>query len=307
MISKNVNLLLTILMMMMIFQKPMTYAACFEDDGFLPFAKNYLIPTSYVNLFNPNLVTEEAFNRISDEVHTIYAPIVKNRGGVLKIIKNWKSEVVNARAQRKGSTYQVTMYGGLARHPLNTADGFALVLCHEIGHHLGGKPLANNWASNEGQSDYFATSKCLRKYFSTQDSAAVVSSMLVPEKVQTQCFKSFGISSDHAICIRNSLAGLTLSHVLDALARSGGTFSWGKSEPPTTNYVKPDFTTPDPAIVKITDSRHPKAQCRLDTYFAGAICQIPSVVDFSYKEEKTGACVNGLSARPACWYASKGN
>jgi Zn-dependent protease with chaperone function len=54
------------------------------------------------------------------------------------------------------------MFGGLARDPLVTKDGFSAVICHEIGHHIAGAPRKGfSWASNEGQADYFATTKCL--------------------------------------------------------------------------------------------------------------------------------------------------
>lgn len=285
--------------------------ACLDENGLLPGSKNVAIPTSYHNFLNPFAVSEEAFYKVTEEVEKIYAPIVKSRGGVLEIVRNWKSNTVNAFAKRIGTTYQVNMFGGLARHPLNTVDGYTLVLCHEIGHHLAGKPLASSWASNEGQSDYFATAKCLRRYFSDQDNATIVSTMLVPEKVQEHCFKSFGPSSDHAICVRGALAGLSLANVLDSLSRGAASGSssrtWGKptgTPTPTTVNGKPDFNTPDPSKVSSTYSKHPKAQCRLDTYFAGAVCEVPSSVDFSYKDETSGACSNGLSARPACWYAA---
>ena len=76
---------------------------------------------------------------------------------------------MNAFAKQGASTWEVHMYGGLARHQAVTADGFALVVCHELGHHLGGAPQKVDWfgrlrwASNEGQADYWGTAKCFRK------------------------------------------------------------------------------------------------------------------------------------------------
>lgn len=279
-----------------------TWASCFDDSGFFPNSSAISIPTSYHNLFNLDAVTEEEFNRVSDEVQKLYQPIFHERGEVLEVVKKWKSNTVNAYAKKSmiKKTSRVYMFGGLARHPLITTDGYTLVLCHEIGHHLGGLPLARAWASNEGQADYFGTSKCLRKYFSTQDSAAIVANMTIPAKVQSQCFSSFGPSRDHALCVRGSMAGFSLANVLNALS-SGGSRSWGGAA--GTDSAKPDFETPDTSVVTQTFSAHPQAQCRLDTYFAGAICEVPSTVDFSYKDEATGACTSGISARPACWFA----
>ena len=61
--------------------------------------------------------------------------------------------------------WRVVIYGGL-EHPLLTLDGLTAVICHEVGHHLGGfafktSILGDNWAATEGQSDYFAAHRCL--------------------------------------------------------------------------------------------------------------------------------------------------
>lgn len=48
-----------------------------------------------------------------------------------------------------------------------TEDGYVLVACHELGHHLGGAPRFSDedskWASVEGEADYFATLQCAKK------------------------------------------------------------------------------------------------------------------------------------------------
>lgn len=111
-------------------------------------------------------ISEETFNSVIDEAEELYTSIISGMGGTLEIERNWEDGTVNAYAQRLGSTWKVSMFGGLARHETITRDGFALVVCHEIGHHIGGAPKkvsywSNPWASNEGQADYFATLKCL--------------------------------------------------------------------------------------------------------------------------------------------------
>ena len=132
--------------------------ACTEDgkEGFLP--ENDLKISVNAKRFGG--ISEEQFNTVIDKVNDVYAPLVAQEGGTLKIVKNWTDATVNAYAQRQGTTYLVSMFGGLARHETITEDGMALVVCHEIGHHIGGAPKktwGSAWASNEGQSDYFAT------------------------------------------------------------------------------------------------------------------------------------------------------
>ena len=54
---------------------------------------------------------------------------------------------------------------------------------------------------------------------------------------------------------------------------------------------------------------HPYAQCRLDTYFNGALCTVSEIIDFDDDEETTGAChkKNGddRGLRPQCWFYTK--
>ena len=154
-----------------------------DCERFLPENDKYIGVDQQSNLGG---LDEAQFNAVIDEVEAIYKPIVAAKGGTLNVKRLWTDGTVNASAQRQGSTYVVNMYGGLARHQAVTADGFALVVCHEIGHHIGGSPVyggkpsqangsggwgggggggSNSWASNEGQSDYFANTKCLRKVF----------------------------------------------------------------------------------------------------------------------------------------------
>ena len=131
-------------------------------EGFLP-PNDMKIP---VGDFRAKGIQEEMFNSVLDRVQAVYGPIVAQHGGELVINRKWDDPTVNANAQRYGSRWIINMYGGLARHPAVTPEGFATVACHELGHHLGGFPkiwgLFGSWASNEGEADYFATLKCLR-------------------------------------------------------------------------------------------------------------------------------------------------
>jgi len=67
----------------------------------------------------------------------------------------WDATIINAQAWRSANQKRVTVYGGLARYPSVTASGLALILAHETGHHLGGRPLDPDlrWPTGEGQVD----------------------------------------------------------------------------------------------------------------------------------------------------------
>jgi hypothetical protein len=72
----------------------------------------------------------------------------------------WESSSINAQAWRLGSAQYVRVYGGLARHNVMTRAGLALIIAHEIGHHLGGQPCdpAMPWLTWQGQADFWAAS-----------------------------------------------------------------------------------------------------------------------------------------------------
>ena len=227
-------------------------------------------------------------------------------GGKLNIERNWTDGTVNAYASQSGSTWKVAMFGGLARHETITKDAMALVVCHEIGHHIGGAPKkggsagggwwggssgASSWASNEGQADYFATLKCLRKAWINDNNEAIVKSLTVPKLVTDMCKKNYKRNKvDTALCVRTSMAGKSVGDLFAALGRS----------------AEPKFDTPDAVIVSKTDDNHPKAQCRLDTYYQGSLCDVNMNEDVSQKEEVQGTCHGSLGhkigVRPLCWF-----
>jgi len=266
---------------------------CSEDgsSGFIE-ENDMFIPVDAKNLGG---ITEEQFNDVITKIETIYSPIVSNMGGKLNIARKWTDGTVNANASRKfGGTWHVNMYGGLARHETITQDGFALVLCHELGHHLGGAPKVGNflmkWASNEGQSDYFASLKCLRKAFLNDNNSEIVSAMTIPATLKKECTTTYKNKDEQNVCMRIGMAGMSVANLFASMR----------------NASTPSFDTPDPKVVTTTDHAHPAYQCRLDTYFQGAICDISFNDDVSQKDETVATChgANGHTKglRPLCWF-----
>ena len=271
--------------------------ACSEDgsSGFLP-ENNLRIPVGSKALGG---ISEAEFNAVITKIETIYAPLASRMGGNLKIARKWSDATVNANATRIGG-WNVNMYGGLARHQTITADGFALVLCHEIGHHMGGAPKVsgmlglNRWASNEGQSDYFATLKCLRNTFLNDNNGLMVKKLKAPATLVAACAKAWPNKDDKAICVRSGMAGASVAGLFAAL----------RSQP------EAKFETPDTKVVAKTDDAHPAHQCRLDTYFQGALCEKTlNDEDVSQKEEVAGTCHTAsghkIGVRPLCWFKPK--
>ena len=267
--------------------------ACDENgnSGFLP--ENDL--QRPVDSKLKNSMTEEKFNSIIDRVDTHYSPIVNSLGGKLAWNRKWNDGTVNASAQRFFKTYKVNMYGGLARHELVTDDAFAMVVCHELGHHLAGAPKVAGtwlmkWASNEGQSDYFASLKCFRRTYESDDNVALMANISVPQTVTDKCSAAYTQDNDRALCMRIAMAGQSLANLLGSLRST----------------TEISFDTPDSNQVTRINDKHPAAQCRLDTYFQGALCDKRINEDVDNKDPLLGTCNRSqgytIGTRPLCWY-----
>ena len=238
-----------------------------------------------------NDMTKETFVSAIDNVTEIYQPFFAKANAKLTVKKLWEDNTVNASAmQGANGNWMVNMYGGLARHPMVTVDGLVLVLCHEIGHHLGGAPKysgGRNWASVEGQSDYFGALKCFRRVIANDDNIAIVAKMQVEPEATKKCQETYASENEVAICQRTSMAAFSVSKMMAA-----------------SKVIS--FATPDKSQVARTNENHPAVQCRLDTFFQAALCTKSIDEDLINKDPTVGACSakDGLTTglRPTCWY-----
>lgn len=241
-----------------------------------------------------NDMTKETFMATIDRVTNTLQPFFTKQGAKLTANKKWDDNTVNASAMQYGNgDWRINMFGGLARHQLVTVDGFMIVICHEIGHHIGGAPRGQSntsWASVEGQSDYFAALKCMKRVIETDDNISIVAGMQVDPEVKKQCQLVYKSESEVAICERIAMAGNSVAKLLA---------SFGD---------KPDisFTTPDTSVVSRTSEEHPKAQCRMDTLFQATLCDKNINDEVSKDNPIPGTCISKdgytKGVRPLCWY-----
>jgi hypothetical protein len=234
-------------------------------------------------------ISEADFNKVLDKIVAIYNPIVANHGFKLQFNRLWDDGTVNSDTDTEDDKWVINSYGGLARYKGMTMDGYAGVACHELGHHLGGAPLFSGTdMSVEGEADYHVGAKCLRKYFADDDNVALMKDQNIDPLVVSKCTAAFLNDAQLvAICERSAIAGFVISDILRDL----------QNEAPIA------FNTPDTSQVTQTFEDHPHAQCRLDTYLAGAVCPVSSDVEFSNTDPTVGACMTADGARPRCWFA----
>ncbi len=257
-------------------------------------------------------MTEAQYTAMIEKVTKIYAPVVQGLGGNLNIMPSWNNDKLIAQAHQKFGSWNIELSGGMARIPTMTLDGLTLILCHELGHHVAGfsfataaLPFLPAWASNEGQSDYFATHVCARKIWENERDVNAKFRESVTSAEQSNCSQVYSGSSEKDLCYRSLAASKSLGDTLAFLS----------------NKNKPSLITPDTTQVNKTNSRHPNPQCRLDTYLQGALCTatfndrlIPgkkySKASLKAEQEaasfsctKTGGFSIGI--RPACWFKAR--
>lgn len=268
---------------------PQTHVLC---NGFVP-ENDMNIP---IQINQVGGITKAQFDGVLDKLQEIYGPIIQAHGGNLEISRQWNNGTVNASAEEWGSTWTINMYGGLARHPIMTADGFMMVACHELGHHLGGAPKVSGfggaWASNEGEADYFSSLRCMRLAFNDADNAEFVKNNQIDPTLMQKCEELYNTQEEENLCMREGTAGMVGAQLFQALRE--------ETKPP-------QFSTPDPSQVSDTDDSHPATQCRLDTYYAGAICVHDQKIELSNSDPNVGTCstANGSTSgvRPRCWFS----
>jgi len=262
-------------------------AAASDCAGFLP-PNDLKIP---VGSAEDKGIAEAQFNEVMNIVEKIYKPQIAALGKVLELRRLWTNDTVNASAQQSGNRYILNMYGGLARHETITMDGMALVACHELGHHLAGAPKVSSWASNEGQSDYYANMKCLKQIFSDTASNNFTRLSAGDEVAEKGCDALYSSPQDRAICYRAAMAGKSVAYLFKALRNE---------------TVIPRFDTPSSVVVTSMMGSHPPTQCRMDTYLAGSLCTQPVSGTLSPTDPTVGTCTRsaGFQAgfRPLCWY-----
>lgn len=237
-------------------------------------------------------VTEDDFDAVLQAADEIYSPILSNLGLNLTVNGDWSSKTVNAYCNREGNDVEVSFFGGLAKHPKMTVEGFALVVCHELGHAIGGIPVysGNSWAAVEGQSDYFATAACARKMFDPSSPLRYWGRDLMKRKKQPtpdqdNSSANCGSGQKGDICKLSLSGGLSLGGVLADLN--------GESTP--------RYETPSKVVVSKTMEKHPPAQCRADSYKAGALCNKTwnyDIIPSTKSQENAVSC-----SKPRCWYS----
>jgi len=198
-----------------------------------------------------------------------------------------------------------------------TTEVFALTLCHEAGHLVGGFPFKTNQRSDsegalgttmaaEQQADYFATKDCLPRLWTDESEVNAAAFAELGSSERERCEAEYGDLASQQICGRILLASL----------QTGRLYEEQYAAQFLTEIVYPRFDTPDTTETTSTREGRVQSQCRFDTLVAGALCNVkatgtgipgwmPPYGEYSPASEeaaRASACQTGPGAQPKCWY-----
>ncbi|MGE0172680.1 MAG: hypothetical protein AB7T49_07845 [Oligoflexales bacterium] len=269
----------------------------------IPAAHADILPPNNLNLedslfgFAEGGITQEQFDKTIDYILTKYQPIAAKHNATFVVNRLWDDPTVNAGASRDGNQWQLWMFGGLARRPEVNPDAFSIVMCHEIGHLVAGFPhYFMTDISVEGEADYFATMSCVDLIWGEQLEENAKARADVTPEIQADCDKVYTDEANQNLCYRTMKASLALGDLMAYLQSQRDGVD-----------VAVNTATPDISEVEATFEGHPKAQCRLDTYVAGALCNKPYHTDIipTQADHVQYHCAierQELHVRPRCWF-----
>lgn len=239
------------------------------------------------------------FLDVGREIEKHYGPIAKSEGQTLNIRWLPESPIFNSTGIYRDNQWEISVYGGLLKNPGLTAEAFRFILCHEMGHIIGGRPyyddadniiiggLEKYGSSNSGQPDYYATAICMKVLLRDQDNS-YFSAVNVDQGLNSKCVAQFKTVESQNLCRRIGNAGLEAMKLFESVFEMNQNLS---------------FDTPSKVIARTMIPSHPELQCRLDTILAGALCLFrPSGASSHEAEQMNEACSRSPSDRPRCWF-----
>ncbi len=198
----------------------------------------------------------------------------------------------------KNGAYEVAIMGGNLNKSTMSTDSLRLLVCHEIGHFLGGAPKRilldpeedQAWNTVEGGADYYATLKCMKRLLAKQTEQNRLALVDARPEIVEACLQNATAEEEQLICVRTALAAEKLVRFFAISANSP---------------LVPQIENPDSSEVPKTLFAHPGLQCRLDTFWAGILCQASVKTPLDDKDTLVGACGEDaapFTQRPRCWY-----
>jgi hypothetical protein len=237
----------------------------------------------FSSLSEAGSLSQDDFNQVIDRVESFY--FYNRHQEKIEVQRFWETQGEHDCAIRfpyltlERPVVKIT--GAVAQYAGMSLDAFAILVCHEFGHHLADGPRIGSghfvsWSSAEGEADYWATAECLKHYLRDQESPVDLNEFSLPADAAEKCQKNFPKSDERETCYRSVHAILALKSYFE---ESGSKIDLERHAPKTVGLVR-----------RFRRDLY-RDQCRIETFLAGAYCN-----------QKDASCDSGDGARPDCWY-----
>jgi hypothetical protein len=138
-----------------------TYPPCPKDRPDYFCISQDMAPNSLIDIVQFYTIPAQILQLFQTELAQKPYPLVLNA--------EWESPFFGAGVSLYENNFRLMILGGTTRIKGLTPDAYAAIVCHELGHVIGGSPFQTialaAWSSAEGQSDFFAANVCLPRYF----------------------------------------------------------------------------------------------------------------------------------------------
>lgn len=252
-----------------------------------------ILLSMWVSSFADEIQVKSSLSSMEQTLIHIFNPYVK-RIGLKKITINQDFENTKYTGGVKVDDGEVKIVFGSEfsdLYPNLSEDGYAYILCHELGHILGETPediqQKNGQLSPEAESDYFSSAVCLKKLFRAYVSTEL---KIVDPIVKVKCLASYQLLSEQVLCERAAMAGIDFFTELHYSLKRIRVISDNDKF-----YVIPDLSKEDTQYYTF----YPSLQCRAETVANGAIC---STSEAAWENQASDwHCQQTHGKRPACW------
>lgn len=199
-------------------------------------------------------------------VQTFKNDVLKRHPGMKLILKKNQNENYMGGSRPIDGRYEISI--GRKTMIRLGADATLLILCHELGHLLGGSPYKNNsvWPrplkpSTEAQSDFYATRYCAKKFYrQNPDLTLNLMGSTDLEILNQKCRAVHETTREILICRQVALASLDLLMGIWSLMN-------------VSELTKPSYSFAAKNLLPGQESLYPTLQCRLDILLAGNLIQ----------------------------------
>ena len=183
---------------------------------------------------------------------------------------------------RANNSGEIFIAGGARKNLFFTEETFLALVCHEIGHLLGGWPNGTFLLSYEGQADYYAANICMKKYY-LKHLTSLKEKTYIHQYYFDLCNNKYPSKIEARICAKTMQGGLNLA-IASALSIE-------------------EILLPGPAVQEHYETPETlegrdSPQCISDTFEAGALCDLDPSRNIEIDSKRDQFCSN----RPKCWF-----